>query len=167
MLRPRDRARPLRRASPDNVVEPYIGSKLASERLLAQSDVPHTIFRPTNLVGDSRTGASLRPQIVQALSDWICRGRAPYFPLHPGNLVDVGPLDMLAIAVARAVEAGDRGELYWVTYGEGAMTPGDALDMLVEHAAALGREIRRPPVADPREPLPVPLAASRRRRARS
>lgn len=144
--------------SPDNVVRPYIRSKLAAEHLLAQSDVPHTIFRPPNLVGDSRTGASLRPQIVQALSAWVCRGRAPYFPLHAGNLVDIGSLDMLAIAVARVVEAGDVGKLYWVTYGEDAMTPGDAIDTLVEHAAAHGREIRRPPVVDPRDPLPIPLA---------
>lgn len=143
--------------SESNVVKPYVVSKLASERLLAASGVPHTIWRPTNLVGDSRTGASASPQIVQRLSDWICRGKAPFFPLHPGNLVDVAPLDVLAIAVARAIETGDRGGPYWVTYGAGALTLDGALDILVEHARSLGREIERAPAADPREPLPVPL----------
>lgn len=143
--------------SADNVVKPYVTSKLASERLLAESDVPHTIFRPTNLVGDSRTGASHRPQIVQVMSEWICRGKAPYFPAHPGNLVDVAPLDVLAIAVARAVEADDLGRLYWVTYGADGLTVEETIDLLVEHARSRGREIPRAPVVDPREPLPVPL----------
>jgi nucleoside-diphosphate-sugar epimerase len=142
---------------PDNVVRPYIVSKLESERLLAENGVPHTIFRPTNLVGDSRTGASSRPQIVQALSDWICRGKAPFFAAHRGNLVDVVPLDVVAIAVARAVEADDLGRLYWVTYGDQAMTVDQAIDVAVEHARARGREIDRAAVIDPRDGLPMSL----------
>ena len=143
--------------NPDNVVTPYIASKLESEQLLERSGVPHTIFRPTNLVGDSHTGASSRPQIVQALSDWICRGKAPYFPAHPGNLIDIVPLDVLAVAIARAVRADDVGSLYWVTYGEDALTVEETVDILIEHARSLGREIERAPVVDPRNPLPIPL----------
>lgn len=146
------------RLGPDNVVTPYITSKLAAERLLAASDVPHSVFRPTNLVGDSRTGGSSRPQIVQALSEWICRGKAPYFPMHPGNLLDIAPLDVLSVAVANAVENDDLGDLYWVTYGERAMTVDAALDILIEHAATLGRRIQRAPIVDPSGPLPIPLA---------
>lgn len=142
---------------PGNIVTPYIQSKLASERVLADSGVPHSIFRPTNLVGDSRTGASSSPQIVQMLSDWVCRGKAPYFPIHPGNLVDIAPLDVLSRAVAAAVEADDTGGPYWVTYGEAAMTVDVAIDVLVEHARSLGREIERVPVVDPREPMPIAL----------
>jgi nucleoside-diphosphate-sugar epimerase len=141
---------------PGNVVRPYIRSKLAAERLLAESGLPHTIFRPPNLVGDSRTGASLRPQIVQAMSDWICRGKAPYFPLHAGNLVDMVPLDVLAIAVARVVEAGDVGRLYWVTYGETALTAEAAVEILFEHTRSRGGEIARVPIVDPRRGLPIP-----------
>jgi len=140
-----------------NVVKPYIYSKLEAEQLLRASDVPHTIFRPTNLIGDSRTGESSRPQIVQAMSDWICRGKAPYFPAHPGNLVDIVPLDVLARAIAAAVRLGDSGNLYWVTCGDQAMTVAEALDILVEHARTLGRDIKLGPVVDPREPLPVAL----------
>jgi nucleoside-diphosphate-sugar epimerase len=143
---------------PTNVVTPYITSKLESERLLAESGVAHKIYRPTNLVGDSRTGASYRPQIVQAMSDWICRGKAPYFPLHPGNRVDVVPLDMLSVAVAHSVEADDLdGAVHWVTYGPNAMTAEIALDVLVEFARTLGREIPSVPVIDPRQQLPIPI----------
>lgn len=143
----------------DNVVRPYIASKLAAERLLVDSGVPYAIYRPTNLVGDSRTGASSRPQIVQTMSDFFCRGKAPYFPAHPGNLVDVVPLDVTAQAVARAVVADDlRGQVYWLTYGDHAMTVEDAREILLEHAASLGRDLGDIPVVDPTGELPIPLA---------
>jgi nucleoside-diphosphate-sugar epimerase len=146
--------------SHDNVVAPYIWSKLEAERLIARSGVPYSIFRPTNLVGDSRTGASSRPQIVQLMSDWMCRGKAPFFPAHPGNLVDVVPLDVTAMAIARAVETDDLGGgLHWLTYGAEAMTVDDAQDILIEHARGLGRDLGRIPIADPRGELPVPLAS--------
>jgi nucleoside-diphosphate-sugar epimerase len=143
--------------TPGNVVKPYIRSKFQAEQLLATSGIPHTIFRPTNLIGDSSTGESSRPQIVQMMSDWICRGKAPFFPAHPGNLVDIVPLDVLSRAVAGAVRSGENGHLYWVTYGERAMSVEDALEILAEHAQSLGRDIARGPVVDPREQLPVEL----------
>ena len=142
---------------PDNVVAPYIWSKLEGERLLADSGVPYSIFRPTNLVGDSRTGASSRPQIVQLMSDWFARGKAPYFPAHDGNLVDVVSLDLTAMAIARAVERETLGRTYWLTYGPDAMTVDEVQDILIEHARSNGREIAPVPVVDPRLPLPVPL----------
>lgn len=148
---------PLESISPGNVVRPYIASKLESERLLLESGVPSTIFRPTNLLGDSRTGASARPQIVQMLSEWICRGKAPYFPAHPGNLIDVVPVDLLAAAVAGAVETQDLGREYWVTSGAEALSVGESLEILIEHARGQGREIELAPVVDPRGDLPVAL----------
>ena len=148
----------LNELSSDNVVAPYIWSKLEAEKLVEQSGLAFSIFRPTNLVGDSRTGASSRPQIVQLMSDWMCRGKAPFFPAHPGNLVDVVPLDVTAIAIARAVETGDFDPApQWLTYGGGAMTIDDAQNILLAHARNLGRELERIPIADPRRELPVPL----------
>ncbi|MEU5884318.1 SDR family oxidoreductase [Spirillospora sp. NPDC047279] len=143
--------------SESNVVLPYITSKLQAERLLRESGHPVTIYRPTNLVGDSRTGASSEPQIVQAVSDWICHGRAPYFPAHPGNLIDVAPQDMLADAVRCAVEAGDVGADYWITYGDAAMAVEETLEICLEHAHRRGRPVPAPPIVDPSRPLPIPL----------
>jgi len=144
--------------NPANVVTPYITSKLAAERVLAASGVPHSVFRPTNLVGDSRTGASCQPQIVQQMSDWIARGKAPYLPVHPGNLIDVAPVDLLATATARAVETDDTGRPpYWVTYGAAGMTIETTLEIIVAHARSRGRQIAVPPVVDPDLPYPVPL----------
>jgi nucleoside-diphosphate-sugar epimerase len=146
------------RLSPGNVVAPYIRSKLAAECLVSDSGLPYSVFRPTNLVGDSRTGASSRPQIVQTMSDWFCRGKAPYFPAHPGNLVDVVSLDVTAIAVAQAVRTGTVGGPYWITSGADAMTVAEAQEILLEHAREYGREITAVPVVDPSKPLPIALA---------
>lgn len=143
--------------SADNVVTAYVSSKLEAEHLLLASGVPHTIYRPTNLVGDSRTGASSRPQIVQNLSTWICRGKAPFIPVHAGNLIDIAPLDVCAIAVANAVRADDLGGLFWITYGSDGMTVQETIEIAVEHARSRGREIATPPIADPRRPLPIAL----------
>ncbi len=135
----------------ENVVAPYIWSKLQAEAILAESGLPCTVLRPTNLVGDARTGASSRPQIVQALSDWICRGKAQLVPVHPGNRIDIVSLDVMAEAVVRTVRRECFGRMLWLTYGDRAMTVERSLDLLVEHAARIGRTIARPPVVDCRE----------------
>lgn len=140
-----------------NVVRPYITSKLAAERLLLESGLPCSIWRSTNLVGHSATGASSQPQIVQRMSDWICRGKAPYLAMHRGNRIDIAPLDTLSVPVARAVERGRFGGPFWVAYGEHAMTAETAREILVEHARSLGRELPEMAIVDPRDPLPVPL----------
>lgn len=135
--------------SAGNVVRPYIASKLRAEQILAERGIRCSVYRPTNLVGDSRTGASHRPQIVQMMSQWICRGRAPFFPLHSGNLIDLLALDTTAMAIARAVEAGDLGRTYWLTSGDHAMTVDDALNVVLAHADSIGKPIVSPPVLDP------------------
>ena len=142
---------------PDNVVRSYLTTKLEAERIVAASGVPHTVYRSTNLVGNSQSGRSGRPQIVQRLSAWICRGKAPYLPIHPGNVIDVVPVDVVGMAVARAVEADDLGRLYWLAYGDRAMTVDEMLAIAVEHARSRGRTIDPPPVVDATAPLPVPL----------
>jgi nucleoside-diphosphate-sugar epimerase len=147
----------LERLAPENVVKPYIRSKLEAEQLIVDGGVEYSIFRPTNLLGNSLTGASLRPQIVQALSDWILRDKAPYFPIHDGNLIDAVPLDLLTVAVARALEMGHLEKLVWVTSGPAALSAEESLDVLMAHAQELGRSLTRAPIVDPRGPLPVPL----------
>jgi nucleoside-diphosphate-sugar epimerase len=140
-----------------NVVVPYIRSKLQAEQLLLESGLKGSIWRATNLVGNSTTGASSHPQIVERLSDWICRGKAPFLAVHAGNRIDIAPLDMLAVPVARAVETDHFGGPYWVSYGDSAMQPETAVQILKEHAHSLGRVLPPLSIVDPRDPLPVPL----------
>lgn len=142
---------------PTNVVRPYIRSKREAERLVRESGVPYIIHRPTNLVGESVRGASSRPQIVQMMSDWIVRGKAPYFPAHPGNVIDVAPVDMVSFSVGGAIAAGDLGQEVWITYGAESMSVDEALDEIAKHVCRLGRAIPAAPVVDPRKPPPIEL----------
>jgi nucleoside-diphosphate-sugar epimerase len=135
--------------STGNILVSYARSKLLAEELIRDSDVSWTVFRPASLVGDSRTGASAAPQIVQQVAEWFCRGRAPYLPAHPNNRIDLVPLDVTAAAVARAVEANDLGRAYWLCYGEAAMTPVEMQNIFIEHARQSGRTINAVPIVDP------------------
>lgn len=134
-----------------NVTAPYIRSKRAAELMLAESGLPHSIYRPTNLIGDSLTGWTTRPQIVQLVSDWVCWGRATIFPVPPGDLLDVMPQDLLAKIVVRALTMGETGREYWITRGARAMTMQTAVDILVEHARLHGRHITRPLLLHPKD----------------
>ncbi|KUJ69197.1 NAD-binding protein [Streptomyces albus subsp. albus] len=135
--------------SEGNLCRNYISSKREAERLLRDSGIAHTVFRPTNLVGDSTTGWTSKGQIVQLMSDFICRGRAPLLPAHPGIRMDFVPQDLLSKAVLRAIELDVTEGEFWVTYGEEAMDMDSSLRVLAKHAAALGRELTIPPVVDP------------------
>jgi len=133
----------------ENVIVNYCRSKIAGEEVVRASGVPHTIFRPTNLIGDSRTGEIATTQAVQLVTEFICRGKAPVVPARPGTLVDVVPQDLVAKAIAAAVDREDLGREWWITFGPDAMTIGDALDTCVEFMERTDQPIERPTVIDP------------------
>ncbi|MBO8198317.1 SDR family oxidoreductase [Streptomyces smyrnaeus] len=132
----------------ENICRNYIDSKRQAEELLRVSGLPHTVFRPTNLIGDAATGWTSRGQIVQQMSDWLLRGRAPFVPVHPGIRMDFVAQDLLAKAVVRAVELGDDEGAFWVSYGPEAMDVEGCLRVLAKHAAAVGRTFTPPPLVD-------------------
>ncbi|MEV8021393.1 SDR family oxidoreductase [Streptomyces sp. NPDC086554] len=132
----------------DNVCRNYIASKLKAEQLLRDSGLPHVMYRPTNLIGDSVTGWTTRGQIVQLMSDWIGRGKAPFLAVHDGIRMDFVPHDLLSKAVLGAIEQGDDEGEFWVTLGSEAMGLTACLDVMVKHAASRGRTLEHPPVVD-------------------
>ncbi|MFI0738421.1 SDR family oxidoreductase [Streptomyces sp. NPDC021100] len=132
----------------ENVCRNYITSKRAAEDLLRSSGIPHAIYRPTNLIGDSVTGWTSHPQIVQQMSDWLGRGRAPFLPVHPGIRMDFVPQDLLSKAVLRAVERGDDEGEWWVTLGPAAMDVETCVAIVVKQAAERGRHLTVPPLLD-------------------
>lgn len=132
-----------------NVCRNYITSKAAAERLLRERGLPHTVFRPTNLVGESGTGWTAQGQIVQMMSDWLARGRAPFVPAHPGVRMDFVAQDLLSLAVLGALAQGDTSGEFWVTYGPEAMDVDGCLRVLAGHVASRGSTLALPPVVDP------------------
>jgi thioester reductase-like protein len=135
----------------DNLIVNYVRSKIECERMLAESAVPHAVFRPTNLIGDSRTGAIARTQMVQLVSEFICRGKLPVFPARPDVLVDIVPQDVLARAVVAVLDAEEIGTEYWVTAGADALTVAQTVDACVRFMERIGRPIDRPQVVDPEQ----------------
>jgi thioester reductase-like protein len=144
-----------RRLAEDNLLYDYCKSKVDGERVLRESGVPHTIYRPSNVIGDSRTGHCSPKDFFPGLAMGVLKGRYPMAPSRPGARVDMVPEDVMAQAVARAVAAEDIGSEYWLTYGEESMTLPEMVDLMVEFAQRIGKPIDPPTIFDPDDPKQV------------
>lgn len=133
----------------DNLIVGYVRSKIEGERILADSGVPHAVFRPPNLTGDARTGEIAHPQILQLVCDFICRGKVPMFPAWPGARVDLVPQDLLARAVVAVLDAQETGTDYWVTAGEEALTLAQIVDACTDLMERIGQPIDAPRIVHP------------------
>ncbi len=131
-----------------HIIVDYVTSKRDTDQLVAESGVPATILRPTNLIGDSATGEIAQSQVVQLTAEFVCRGKVPLYPTRPGTLVDVVPQDLFAKAVRAIVDAEDVGSEYWLTYGAEALTVDDVMELCVEFMARIGRPIAPPRPVD-------------------
>jgi acyl-CoA synthetase (AMP-forming)/AMP-acid ligase II/nucleoside-diphosphate-sugar epimerase len=134
---------------PDHIIVDYVTSKRDGEHLVRDSGLPATILRPTNLIGDSRTGEIARNQIIQQVTGLVCRGKVPLYPTRPETLLDVVPQDVVAKAVAGLVRDEEVGGDYWLTYGEQTFTLARALELCVELMDRIGRPIEPPRIVDP------------------
>ncbi len=134
---------------PDHIIVDYVTSKRDGERLVRDSGLPATILRPTNLIGDSRTGAIACNQIVQQVLGLVCRGKVPLYPTRPETLLDVVPQDVVAKAVAGLVRDEEVGGDYWLTYGEQTFTLVRALELCVGLMGRIGRPVELPRIVDP------------------
>jgi nucleoside-diphosphate-sugar epimerase len=135
--------------APTHIIVNYVTSKRDSEELVVSSGLPYTIFRPTNLIGDSRTGQIARKQIIQLVAEFVCRGKVPLYPTRSDTLVDVIPQDVFAKAVASVIRDDDLGREYWLTYGAGAIPVPRALELCVEFMESIGRPIVPPRIVEP------------------
>jgi nucleoside-diphosphate-sugar epimerase len=132
-----------------HIIVNYVTSKRDAEQLVESASIPHTILRPTNLIGDSSTGRIARNQIIQLVAEFVCRGKVPLYPTRSNTLVDVIPQDVFAKAVAGVIREEDLGREYWLTYGERAMTVARAITLCVAFMGDIGRPIASPRLVDP------------------
>jgi nucleoside-diphosphate-sugar epimerase len=145
----------------ENLVRNYLESKRRSEQIFREAGQPLSIHRPTNLVGDAATGSSTRKQIVHHLSEWLVRGRLPYLPAHPGNLIDILPVSTVADAVAGCVRQDRFDQDYWLTAGVAGLTVEDVLEVCLEASRLRGLPPRPIPRIDPSQIPPEDLEGSR------
>ncbi len=115
----------------------YASSKLAAEEVVRSSGVPHVIFRPSVVIGDSVTGETAAFQGLHQVAAGMFAGIVPIIPFDPCWPIDFVPADVLADAIACAVENRVGQGEFWVTAGERALR----LDEAVAVAVEVGREL--------------------------
>ena len=78
--------------------DPYARTKKFSEHMVSEllSDVPHTIFRPSIVLGDSRRPETTQFDMVRA---FVFLGSLPMLPFRPNDRVDIVPVDYVADAI--------------------------------------------------------------------
>jgi nucleoside-diphosphate-sugar epimerase len=127
----------------------YAASKRAAESLVRQSGIPHTILRPSVVVGDSRTGETAAFQGLHKVAEGIMGGLVPIIPFDADWPIDIVPRDVVADAVTTLVERGHVGGELWLTAGERAPRLAETVDVLVAVAAEAGISVSPPKFVAP------------------
>jgi thioester reductase-like protein len=80
--------------------DPYARTKKFCEHMVHQllPDVPHTIFRPAIVMGDSRHKRTTQFDMVQAFDVLV---RLPVLPLRPDDRIDIVPADYVGAAIVK------------------------------------------------------------------
>lgn len=112
--------------------DPYARTKKFGEFMLHQllADVPHTIFRPAIVLGDSRRAETSQFDMVQAFDMLV---RLPVLPLRPGDKIDIVPANFVsqAIVAIHQKENPSHG-IYQLSSGVGSQTYKELTNALAE-----------------------------------
>lgn len=110
--------------------DPYARTKKFSEHMVHQllADVPHTIFRPAIVMGDSGRPETAQFDMVQAF-DMLAR--LPVLPLRPDDKIDIVPANYVGGAIVKIhqMEKPNYG-IYHLSSGTGAQTYKELTDAL-------------------------------------
>ncbi|MEV0188205.1 SDR family oxidoreductase [Kitasatospora purpeofusca] len=132
----------------------YHRSKAAADERVRACRGPHTIVRPSIVMGDSRDGSMPELQNMHRMVALLAGGPTAMFG-HPDHLVDMVPRDHVARAVHRlAQDAVDGRPLpaeFWATAGPAALTMRQWTQVVVERLARAGRPVAPPLHLDPFE----------------
>jgi nucleoside-diphosphate-sugar epimerase len=114
--------------------DPYARTKKFCEHMVHQllPDVPHTIFRPAIVMGDSGKPETTQFDMVQAF-DMLAR--LPVLPLRPTDKIDIVPANYVGAAIVKIhqMEKPNYG-IYHLSSGTGSQTYQELTDAL----AAMG-----------------------------
>jgi nucleoside-diphosphate-sugar epimerase len=127
----------------------YASSKLAGEEVVRSCGVPHVIFRPSIVIGDSVTGETAAFQGLHQVAGGMFAGIVPLIPFDPGWPIDFIPADIVADAIACAAENRvNRGE-FWISAGDKALRLDESVAIAVELGHDLGVSIDMPRFVPP------------------
>jgi thioester reductase-like protein len=110
--------------------DPYARTKKFSEHMIEQllPDVPHTIFRPAIVMGDSRRPETTQFDMVRAFDLLV---RLPVLPLRPDDRIDIVPADYVGAAMVK-IHQMDKPNygIYHLSSGAGSQTYRELTDAL-------------------------------------
>lgn len=110
--------------------DPYARTKKFSEHMVHQllPDVPHTVFRPAIVMGDSRRPETTQFDMVQAF-DMLAR--MPILPLRADDRIDIVPANYVGAAIVKIhqMENPHYG-IYHLSSGTGSQTYRELTDSL-------------------------------------
>jgi thioester reductase-like protein len=102
--------------------DPYARTKKFSEHMITQllPDVPHTIFRPSIVLGDSRHAETTQFDMVRS---FVFLAGLPVLPFRPEDRLDIVPVDFVAdaIVVLHQKEKPNH-DIYHLSSGTGSQT---------------------------------------------
>ncbi len=112
--------------------DPYARTKKFCEHMVHQllPDVPHTIFRPSIVMGDSRRPETTQFDMVQAFA---MLARLPVLPLRPEDKIDIVPANYVGGAIVKIHQIEKPGfGIYHLASGTGSQTYKEITDGLAE-----------------------------------
>jgi thioester reductase-like protein len=112
--------------------DPYARTKKFCEHMVHQllPDVPHTIFRPAIVLGDSRRAETTQFDMVQAFDTLA---RFPILPLRPTDKIDIVPANYVGAAIVKIHQKAEPNfGIYHLSSGVGSQTYKELTDTLAE-----------------------------------
>ena len=104
----------------------YEHSKNESERIVRDhfDRVPATVFRPSIIIGDSRTGRTSSFNVIYIPLRLLQRGMLTYVPGAPDTLMDLVPIDWVDDAMVHIMQRPESaGQAYHITAGPERAAP--------------------------------------------
>jgi long-chain acyl-CoA synthetase len=135
----------------------YERSKWEAEQLLerARGELPITRYRPSIIVGDSRSGRTLHFRVLYEPIKWVYFGKTNLLPCRPEIRVDVVPVDYVCEALlALGQQPASEGATYHLSCGPERAS---AISEIIELSLAIGNEIH---AAEGLPPIPPPTVVS-------
>jgi thioester reductase-like protein len=116
----------------------YEQTKFESEKFVRRlmAELPVTVFRPSTVVGDSKTGKTTAFNVLYPPLKLICRGALRILPGSPYTSLDVVPVDFVADAINHILfnTYEGIGKTYHLAAGEqSSPTTGEIVDLAIEY----------------------------------
>jgi nucleoside-diphosphate-sugar epimerase len=122
----------------------YEIAKREAAPLIRDSDVRTSVFRPSIIIGDSRTGRMPSFQGFHMTVGLVASGVLPIVPSPAEARVDVIARDVAALAIKAALDRRMVGGDHFLTSGDAAPTIADLVDVIGEVVRGGGKPFARP-----------------------